>query len=193
MNSSNIPNILTIFRIILIPIIIASFYLEQDLFHFVAAGLFILASVTDFFDGFLARTLEATSSFGKFLDPIADKLLVASIILMLVSFDYIKDYDIIAATSILCREILVSGLREHLAQLNISVPVSNLSKIKTATQMVAIFLLLLGVQGPSFAEVEQITDINTTVLVGRILLWISAILTVITGYAYLKAGLKHMK
>lgn len=193
MNNTNIPNILTMFRIVLIPIIIASFYLERDLFHIVAAGLFIVASITDFFDGYLARVLKATSSFGTFLDPIADKLLVASILLMLVNFDYINNYDILPAIAILCREILVSGLREHLGQLSISMPVTKLSKFKTATQMIALFLLLLGVEGPSIVEVEQLTDENTTVLFGRVLLWISAILTTITGYVYLKAGIKHMK
>jgi len=192
MNNKNIPNILTGFRIIIIPVLIASFYIEGQMYHWVAAGLFLLASVTDFFDGYLARTLKATSNLGRFLDPIADKLLVASAILMLVHFDDIGRYDIIPAVAILCREILVSGLREFLAEINVSVPVSNLSKIKTAVQMTAIFLLLLGVEGPSFDEVEAITETNMTEFLGRILLWVSAILTLITGYAYLKSGLKHM-
>jgi CDP-diacylglycerol--glycerol-3-phosphate 3-phosphatidyltransferase len=193
MQNKNIPNILTFSRIVIIPILIASFYIEGRMYHWVAASLFLLASVTDFFDGYLARTWKATSNLGRFLDPIADKLLVAAAILMLVHFEGIGRYDIIPAIAILCREIMVSGLREFLAQINVSVPVSNLSKIKTTVQMVAIFLLLLGVEGPSFAEVEAITETNLTEFLGRILLWVSSILTLITGYAYLRSGLKHMK
>ncbi|MDA0782384.1 MAG: CDP-diacylglycerol--glycerol-3-phosphate 3-phosphatidyltransferase [Rickettsiales bacterium] len=193
MDNKKIPNILTVFRIVIIPILVASFFIEGKMYHWVAAGLFIIASITDFFDGYLARTLKATSKLGRFLDPIADKLLVASAILMLVHFDGIGRYDIVPAVAILCREIMVSGLREFLAEINVSVPVTKLAKVKTAVQMTAIFLLLLGVEGPSFDEVEEITEINLTVFIGRILLWVSAVLTVITGYAYLKAGLKHMK
>lgn len=193
MQNKNIPNILTFSRIVMIPILIASFYIEGRMYHWVAASLFLLASVTDFFDGYLARTWKATSNLGRFLDPIADKLLVAAAILMLVHFEGIGRYDIIPAIAILCREILVSGLREFLAQINVSVPVSNLSKIKTAVQMIAIFLLLLGVEGPSFEQVEAITETNLTEFLGRILLWASSILTLITGYAYLRSGLKHMK
>ncbi len=190
--NKNLPNILTLSRIVIIPILIASFYIEGRTYHWVAASLFMLASVTDFFDGYLARLLKAQSNLGRFLDPIADKLLVASAILMLVHFSDIGRYDIIPAIAILCREILVSGLREFLAQTNVSVPVSHLAKIKTAVQMVAIFLLLLGVEGPSFQEVETITELNLTVFTGRILLWVSAILTIVSGYAYLKAGILHM-
>jgi len=188
----HIPNILTLSRIIIIPILIASFYIEGRMYHWVAASLFLLASITDFFDGYLARIMKVQSSLGTFLDPIADKLLVAAAILMLVHFDDIGRYDIIPAITILCREILVSGLREFLAQINVSIPVSRLAKFKTAVQMAAIFLLLLGVEGPSFAEVELYTEITLTELVGRTCLWIAAALTVITGYAYLKSGLKHM-
>jgi len=191
--NKNLPNILTISRIVIIPILIASFYIEGRMYHWVAASLFLLASVTDFFDGYLARLWKAQSSLGQFLDPIADKLLVAAAILMLVHFDGIGRYDIIPAIAILCREILVSGLREFLAETNVSMPVTSLAKIKTAVQMTAIFLLLLGVEGPTIEEVETITTITLTELLGRIFLWISAGLTIITGYAYLKAGLKHMK
>lgn len=193
MMNKNLPNILTISRIVIIPVLIASFYIEGRMYHWVAASLFMLASVTDFFDGYLARLLKAQSNLGRFLDPIADKLLVASAILMLVHFDGIGRFDIIPAIAILCREIMVSGLREFLAQINVSVPVSNLAKIKTGVQMVAIFLLLLGVEGPSIEQVEHITELNLTVFAGRILLWLAAILTVITGYAYFKAGISHMK
>lgn len=184
---------LTLVRIAIIPVLIASFYIEGRLYHWVAAGLFLLASVTDFFDGYLARVLKAQSALGRFLDPMADKLLVAAAILMLVHFDDIGRYDIVAAVAILCREILVSGLREFLAETNVSMPVTRLAKFKTAVQMVAIFLLLLGVEGPSFQEVETITTITLTELLGRICLWVAAMLTLITGYAYLKAGLKQIK
>ena len=190
--NKNIPNILTISRIAIIPILIASFYIEAKLYHWVAAGLFLFASVTDFFDGYLARVLKAQSSLGRFLDPIADKLLVATALLMLTHVDGINGLEIIPALAILCREILVSGLREFLAEINVSVPVTTLAKFKTAVQMSAIFLLLLGVEGPSIEGVEQFTSTHLTVLLGKILLWVAAILTTFTGYAYLKAGLKYM-
>ncbi|MDB2414673.1 CDP-diacylglycerol--glycerol-3-phosphate 3-phosphatidyltransferase [Rickettsiales bacterium] len=188
----NLPNILTAFRILIIPMLIASFYIEGRLYHWVAASLFLVAGITDFFDGYLARLYKVQSKLGKFLDPIADKLLVAAAILMLVHFDDIGKYDIIPAIAILCREIMVSGLREFLAEINVSVPVTALAKIKTMVQMLAIGLLLWGVEGPNIEEVEVMTEITLTELVGRTLLWLAAILTIITGYAYLKAGLKHM-
>lgn len=174
------PNILTISRIIIIPILVASFYIEGKLSHWTAAGLFAAASITDFFDGYLARMWQVQSKLGQFLDPIADKLLVVTAIVMLVHFDRAH---IIPSLMILCREILVSGLREFLAQINVSLPVSKLAKIKTATQMLAIFLLILGTEGSG----EELTK-----MVGNVALWTAAILTIFTGYAYLKAGLKHM-
>ncbi len=190
--NKNIPNILTITRIAIIPILIASFYMEAKLYHWVAAGLFLFASITDYFDGYLARMLKAQSSLGRFLDPIADKLLVATAILMLTHVDGITGWEIIPALAILCREILVSGLRQFLAEINVSVPVTTLAKYKTFVQMAAIFLLLLGVEGPSIEGVEHFTSTHLTVLLGKILLWIAAILTTFTGYVYLKAGLKYM-
>ena len=188
-----LPNMLTTFRILIIPFLIASFYIEGKLYHWVAAILFLVAGITDFFDGYLARSMQLQSKLGAFLDPIADKLLVAAAIIMLVHFDDIGKYDIIPAYAILGREIMVSGLREFLAKTDVSLPVTRLAKVKTAVQMVALGLLLWGVEGPSFAEVEQLTTITLTELVGRVLLWTAAILTLITGYAYLKAGLQHMK
>ncbi len=176
----SIPNILTVARIVIIPILVASFYIEAPVSHWVAAGLFAAASITDFFDGYLARKWHATSGFGRFLDPIADKLLVATAIVMLVHFDRAH---IIPSLVILCREILVSGLREHLAELNVQVPVSKLAKIKTAVQMIALLVLIIGVEGSG----EEITK-----TIGNIALWIAATLTVITGYAYMKTGWKHM-
>lgn len=176
----NIPNYLTVMRIAIIPFVVASFYIEGKLWHWVAAGLFGFASLTDFFDGYLARAWKAQSKLGRFFDPIADKLLVVSIIVMLVHF---KMADVVPAILILCREILVSGLREFLAEINVSVPVSRLAKIKTAVQMGAIFLLLIGTAGSGIEMVDEI---------GNIALWVASILTLVTGYAYLRAGLKHM-
>lgn len=184
-----LPNILTISRIAVIPLLIASFYLENKLSHQVAAGLFLIASITDFFDGYLARIWQSQSKLGKCLDPIADKLLVAAAILMLVHFGRV---DILPAVAILCREILVSGLREFLAEINVSIPVSKLAKIKTGAQMTAITLLLFGSHAPLFLDLIIYEGISIGELLGRILMWIAAILTIITGYAYLKAGLHHM-
>lgn len=190
--NKNLPNILTISRILIIPVLVASFYMEAKLYHLVAAGLFLFASITDFFDGYLARMMKAQSSLGRFLDPIADKLLVAAVILMLTHVKGISGFEIIPALAILCREILVSGLREFLAESNVSMPVTALAKFKTVVQMSALFLLLLGVEGPNIEGVEHFTSVHLTVFLGKILLWVAAILTTFTGYAYLRAGLKYM-
>jgi len=173
-----IPNILTYSRIIIIPILILAFlFVNSQISGWLCASLFLIASITDFFDGYLARAWHAHSNLGKFLDPIADKLLIASCLMLLVSAGRAA---ILPAIAILCREILVSGLREFLSDLNISVPVSTLAKYKTAVQMVAIFLLLLGNDIPFFQEV------------GSFLLWSAALLTLVTGYAYLRVGLRHL-
>ncbi len=176
-----LPNILTYSRILVIPALVAAFfYIRGDLSDWICAALFLYASVTDFFDGYLARAWHAHSNLGKFLDPIADKLLVATALMLLV---HSHRAAILPALAILCREILVSGLREFLADLRISVPVSTLAKYKTAAQMVAIFLLLLGNGAPDFLPAEQLGDW---------LLWGAALLTLVTGYAYLKTGLKYL-
>lgn len=180
MSMKSLPNILTLSRIAVIPILVAAFYIDGKLSHWVAAGLFALASITDFFDGYLARMWKVQSSLGRFLDPIADKLLVAAAIVMLVRFDRVH---IIPSLTILCREILVSGLREFLAGLRVSVPVSRLAKVKTAVQMAALFLLILGPVG---------TGWEWAGLAGNLTLWLAAILTIATGYAYLKAAAVHM-
>ncbi len=178
-----LPNILTISRIVVIPILVISFYLPGKWSHWLAAGLFLLASVTDFLDGYLARAWKAQSKLGRFLDPIADKLLVVTAIVMLVSSTKISGIEVIPAIAIVGREIFVSGLREFLAELQVSLPVSKLGKIKTAMQMAALFLLLLGTEG---------SGIVGTDIIGHIALWMAAVLTVISGYAYLRAGLVHM-
>jgi cardiolipin synthase (CMP-forming) len=177
----NIPNILTSLRIILIPILVAAFYIDSKIAHYTAVIIFIFASITDYFDGFLARTWRVQSNFGKVLDPIADKLLVAATLMMMVDRSIAP---VLPTLVILCREILVSGMREYLAELKVkvSVPVSRLAKIKTAAQMIAIIILLLG---------EETTGIPYTNLIGKISIWIAAILTVVTGYEYLRQGIRN--
>ncbi len=176
-----LPNILTYSRILVIPAIVVVFlYMKRPLSDWLCSTLFLYAGVTDFFDGYLARAWHAHSNLGKFLDPIADKLLVATALMLLVSAGRA---DILPALAILCREILVSGLREFLADLRISVPVSTLAKYKTAAQMLAIYLLLLGGSAPLHLPAHEL---------GCWLLWAAALLTLVTGYAYLKTGLKHL-
>jgi cardiolipin synthase len=162
---------------------VGAFYLDRDWANIIACVLFVGASITDFFDGYVARSWQQQSDIGRFLDPVADKLLVASAILMLVAFDRLHDFQVLAALVILCREILVSGLREFLAEIRVGVPVTWLAKWKTGIQMVAIALLLLGDSGPLWLHASEI---------GAVCLWIAAGLTLITGYDYLRDGLKHM-
>jgi len=149
-----------------------------------ALCIFIVAGITDFFDGYLARAWSQQSSLGRMLDPIADKLLVAAVLLMLVADHTITSFSIWAAIVILCREILVSGLREYLAELKVSVPVSKVAKWKTTLQLVALGFLIAGRAGDQI--VPGVTD------VGLGLLWVAALLTLYTGWDYMKAGLKHV-
>jgi cardiolipin synthase len=178
-----LPNVLTMSRIAVIPLLVAAFYLPHPWAEWTAFGLFTLASVTDWLDGHFARLWQQMSAFGRFLDPIADKLLVAITLMMLVAFDRLGMPALVPALIILAREILVSGLREFLAGLRVSVPVSRLAKWKTGIQMVAIGILLIGDAGPAFLPLPEI---------GRYLLWLAALLTLVTGYDYLRHGLKHM-
>lgn len=180
---TSLPNLLTLFRIVVIPVLVALFYLDSVTGRWLACGLFAIAAITDFFDGYIARATRQQSVLGRFLDPVADKLLVSAALLMMVGFDQITGYVILPAVVILCREILVSGLREFLATLRVSVPVSTLAKWKTLIQMVAIGFLIVGDAGPAALPVR---------LIGEAGLWIAAVLTLITGYDYLRAGLKHM-
>jgi cardiolipin synthase len=180
---TSLPNLLTLSRIFVIPPVIGAFYLDGDIANWVACALFTAASLTDFLDGYVARSLSQQTKLGRFLDPVADKLLVAAAILMLVAFDRISGLLVMPAMVILCREIMVSGLREFLAELRVSVPVSRLAKWKTTLQMLAISFLLLSDAGPAAIPVQ---------LIGEIGLWIAAVLTIITGYDYLRAGLKYM-
>ncbi len=178
-----LPNILTASRILVIPPLVVAFYLPFPEGNCIAFVLYVLAAVTDFFDGYLARSMHTTSKLGQFLDPIADKLIVVSTILMLVAFGRIEGLHIVAALIILCREILVSGLREFLATLTIQVPVTQLAKWKTALQLVALGGLILGEAAPVWLPAE---------LVGLSCLWIAAALTAYTGYGYIRAGMKHI-
>ncbi|MEZ5829763.1 MAG: CDP-diacylglycerol--glycerol-3-phosphate 3-phosphatidyltransferase [Dongiaceae bacterium] len=180
----NFANILTMSRIAAIPAIVGFMLLPGLLWHWIALALFIVACMTDWFDGYVARRLDQVSPLGRFLDPIADKLVVAAVLLILVSIRHIDGWVILAALIILCREILVSGLREFLAELRVGVPVSILAKWKTAVQMVALGFLIV-------AKPESELPINA-MLIGEILLWIAAGLTLITGYDYMMIGLKHM-
>ena len=179
----SVPNLLTLSRIALIPIIMAAFYTDNHIGRWVATLAFISACFTDFLDGYVARLWSQTSRFGQFLDPIADKLLVASTLLMLVGFGRIQPVSFLPAIIILCREILVSGLREFLSGLQVLMPVSALAKWKTAAQMGAISLLLTGDISPFGGAVN---------LIGEGLLWVAAVLTLITGYSYLKSSLHHL-
>ncbi len=176
-----IPNILTILRILIIPIIIITFYFDDKVFaHRLASGLFLFAGITDFFDGFIARKFNISTKLGKMLDNIADKLLVSSIVVMFIKFRKVSE---IPCLLILSRELIIAGLREFLALVKVSVPVSYLAKIKTTTQMTSLFLLILGTKGSGIPYLD---------LIGKITLWIAAILTLITGYSYLKASISYL-
>ena len=177
----NLPNLLTLSRIAAIPLVVACFWLDHGWAQWLSAGIFAVACVTDWFDGYFARRYHQISRLGRFLDPIADKLLVAAALLMLVNSGTLSGVHVLAALIILAREILVSGLREFLAELRVGVPVSQLAKWKTGAQMVAIAFLLLGDAVPPI--VGQL---------GLVLIWIAAALTLITGYDYLRMGLRHM-
>lgn len=179
----SLPNILTLSRIVVIPLLLGTLYLPGTASSWVPLGLFIAAGITDFFDGYLARRNKQTSNLGKFLDPVADKILIAAVLLFLVAIDRIVDWALIPAVIILCREIAVSGLREFLAELRVGMPVSRLAKWKTAMQILAICFLLAGPAAQLYFDV---------LLVGEILLWVAGLLTVWTGYDYLTLGLKHM-
>ena len=182
-----IPNILTIGRIILVPFFVLAFYLPGFYGDLTAFAIFVIASFTDFLDGLLARMMGEESKLGELLDPIADKIIVATALILLVMDGTIRHYEVIAAIIILTREILISGLREFLAKGQIKLPVSNLAKLKTFLQMLAIALLLTGETGNKILNFQ---DYNAQTI-GIILLWLSAFLTLYTGYEYLRKGIDH--
>ena len=175
----NIPNSLTILRILLIPVLIASFYFEGKTSNYISTGIFIFASVTDYVDGFLARYWSAQTNFGRMLDPIADKMLVASTLLMLVDKNMAP---VIPIVIILCREIFISGMREYLASIRKTINVRFIGKFKTAIQMCAIIILLLG---------NEVLGQNAEVF-GLIAVWSAAILTLLSGLSYFIEGVKHL-
>jgi cardiolipin synthase len=180
---TSLPNLLTFSRIAVIPLVVGAFYLPFGWSQWTACVLFTLAGITDWLDGHFARRWKQQSEIGRFLDPIADKLLVAAALFMLAASERISAAAIFPALVILSREILVSGLREYLAGLRVRVPVSKLAKWKTGIQMVAIGFLLVGDAGPDPLPVRA---------AGELMLWIAALLTLVTGYDYLRAGLRHM-
>ena len=185
----NLPNMLTYGRIVAVPVIVFCFFIEgqlksSDWARWVALSIFVVASITDYLDGYLARAWQQQSNIGRMLDPIADKLLVASCLLLLAADGTIAGWTLWAAIIILCREILVSGLREYLADLKVSVPVTQLAKWKTTIQMVAVGFLLAGSAGDKIVPYISQTGIA--------LLWLAALLTLYTGYDYFRAGVRHI-
>lgn len=197
-----LANLLTYGRIAAVPVVVAIMYAQSVLegplwLRWVALAVFIVAGVTDFFDGYVARMWSQQSSLGRMLDPIADKLLVASCLLMLAVDETIKGPSLIAAVIILCREILVSGMREYLAELRVRLQVTQLAKWKTTLQLVAIGFLIAGEAGDrGFASAGLTASApdgtGAVTLIGIILLWLSAVLTLYTGWDYMRAGLHHL-
>ncbi len=183
-----LPNLLTLSRIFAVPVLVALLWNAGWLGYLAAFVLYCIVGVTDYLDGYLARAQGAVSKLGIFLDPIADKIMIAAVIVMLVFTRDIESWHVIAAIVILIREITVSGLREFLAGLRVSVPVSNLAKWKTTVQMFSLGALILAgsVAHAGWTGLSWVKD------VGLISLWLAAVLTLITGWDYLRAGLKHM-
>jgi CDP-diacylglycerol--glycerol-3-phosphate 3-phosphatidyltransferase len=189
-------------RLAIIPLIVAAFYIPGIWSNIITTILFAVAAITDYFDGYLARLMKAQSNFGRCLDPIADKLLVIVAIVMLIKFDPKNPWILFPGLVIICREVLVSGLREYLAEFRVSLPVSNLAKLKTGVQMIGIGGLLLGENGSSFVFVQWMSGylavetkfliISAIDILAKFLFTISAILKVITGYVYFRAGFRNM-
>lgn len=184
---TRLPNVLTFSRVLAIPIVVY-FILFVDDPHgsWLAFSAYTYACITDFFDGYLARAWHQQSAFGRFLDPIADKLLVSAVLLVMVGVDRISGVTVLPAAVILCREILVSGLREFLAEVQVGVPVSTLAKWKTTIQMLALGFLLVGPNGPALGPLS-------TSEVGVYGLWGAALLTLFTGLDYLFVGLRQIR
>lgn len=185
----SLPNLLTYGRIVAVPLMVACFFVEgrlaaSDTVRWAALTIFVVASITDYLDGYLARRWQQSSEIGRMLDPIADKLLVSVALLLLAAEGSIAGWSLWAAIIILCREILVSGLREYLAAVKVSVPVSQLAKWKTTLQLVAIGFLLAGPAGDKIVPYVSET--------GIVLLWVSALITLYTGWDYFRSGLRHV-
>ncbi len=180
----SLPNILTYGRILAVPAVVATAFVTGDFGRWLSLGIFIAASITDFFDGYLARAWHQQSALGRMLDPIADKLLISACLIVLTANQVISGLSLWPAAIILMREISVSGLREFLAELRVSVPVTNLAKWKTTFQMVALGFLLAAPAG------DKVLPYNTEI--GIALLWVAALLTLYTGYDYFRAGIRHL-
>jgi CDP-diacylglycerol--glycerol-3-phosphate 3-phosphatidyltransferase/cardiolipin synthase len=194
----NLPNILTLSRIVTLPVLVALMWWPRwELGYGLAFGLYCLLGITDYFDGYLARSSGTVSKLGIFLDPIADKIMVAAVIVVLtakgiLTGPYVGDMHVIAGLVILVREIAVSGLREFLGELQVSVPVSKLAKWKTTFQLVSLGALILGPAMPWWNVAVGSLTINLPHTVGLTTLWAAAALTLVTGWDYLRVGLKHM-
>ncbi len=181
----NLPNMLTLFRIAIIPVLVGLFLTQNVWALWGALALYTLGAITDFFDGYLARRWNMMSAFGRFLDPIADKLLVAAMLILIAAFDRLPDLWTIPAIIIMMREMLIAGLREFLGPHRIALPVSKLAKWKTVSQMVAMGFLIMGRHGD--------VVLPHTLLIGQVGLAIAAVLTVITGWDYMRKGLAHIQ
>ncbi|HEY1613916.1 MAG TPA: CDP-diacylglycerol--glycerol-3-phosphate 3-phosphatidyltransferase [Rhizomicrobium sp.] len=180
-----LPNTITVLRILLVPVFAIAFALPGEGARITAFVLFCVAGASDALDGLAARKLSATSAFGRMLDPIADKILVAIALMMLVASGVVQGIQLIPVLVILAREILVSGMREYLASVQVSVPVTRVAKMKTVLQMIAIGAMILG---PFAAKV-----VPAALAMAYMLLWVAAGLTVYTGYAYFRAGFAHVR
>jgi len=180
----HLPNLLTLARILLTPLFVAAFWIDMPGGRWVVFALFLIAAVTDYADGWVARRRNVESRLGQMLDPIADKLLIASALVMLVYMDDIRGWVIIPALIILAREILVSGMREFLATISVQVPVSSISKIKTVVQVAAIAMLIVA---PAIEHVWGWAH-----RAGILALWAAAVLTIYTGFSYVQANLTHV-
>jgi cardiolipin synthase len=180
----HLPNLLTLTRIVLVPAFVAAFWIEMPAGRWVAFFVFLIAAITDYADGWIARKRQAESRLGQMLDPIADKLLISSALFMLVYMDDIRGWVIVPALIILAREILVSGMREFLATIAVTVPVSSISKLKTAVQVVAIAMLIVA---PAIEHVW-----GGLHRAGILALWGAAVLTIYTGFSYVQANLSHV-
>ena len=180
----SLPNLLTYARIAAVPLVVACLLAGGYQWRWTALGLFVAAAFTDFLDGYLARLWSQQSSLGRMLDPIADKLLIAAVLLMLAADGTVAGMHIWAAIIILCREVLVSGLREFLGQVQVSVPVTQLAKYKTAVQLIAIGFLIAGPAG------DRILPYTSEI--GLAGLWCAALLTLYTGFDYFRAGIRHL-
>jgi len=174
------PNALTVLRVLLVPVIVGVIWLDAPWADWLAAVLFVLAAWTDWLDGRIARARELRSAFGRWLDPVADKLLVTAVVVTLVGFDRAP---LLPSLVIVLRELLVSGLREYMAEVAVGMPVSPLAKWKTAVQMTAIPFLLVGDAAPVWIPAR---------LLGEVGLWLAAALTLLTGSCYLRNGMRHM-